>query len=100
MSNRYKKAMIDDVENQSINPAQQDNLLDLFEYAMKSMAVTLVREAKFNTSDFGTAKQKGCEGFDLLMTRVDRPGQPITRDMWRGEFSKQDQKLSVLGSLE
>lgn len=100
MSNRYKKAVIDDVVSHSISPSQRENLLDLFEYAMKSVAVTLVREAKFNTSDFGTAKQRGCEDFELSMFRVDLDDRKITRDMWRGEFKKGDQRLAVLGSLE
>ena len=100
MSNRYKKAVIDDVISHGINADQQDNLLDLFEYTMKSMAVTLVREAKFNTNDFGTAKQRGCADFELSLTRIDLDGQPLTRNRWLGKFSKGDQKLAVLGSLE
>ncbi len=100
MSNRYKKAVIDDVVSHSISPNQQENLLDLFEYTMKSVAVTLVREAKFNTSDFAVAKHNGYADFEFSMTRVDLDDRKITRDMWRGEFKKGDQRLAVLGSLE
>ena len=35
MSNRYKKAIIDDVVPHNIDAALQDNLLELFESAMK-----------------------------------------------------------------
>ncbi|MDR2452036.1 MAG: hypothetical protein LBE85_09805, partial [Candidatus Accumulibacter sp.] len=61
MSNRFKKAVIDDVTARNIDASQQENLLDLFESAMKSVATTLVREAKFDTTDFATAKMRGCE---------------------------------------
>jgi hypothetical protein len=70
MSNRFKKAVIDDVTARNINANLQDHLLDLFESAMKSVATTLVREAKFDTTDFATAKQRGCEGFTLLVSRA------------------------------
>lgn len=49
---------------------------------MKSVATTLVREAKFDTTDFATAKARGCEGFRLLVsrTRVD------SHNGWFGAF--------------
>jgi len=46
MSNRFKRAVIDDVTSRNIDAILQDNLLDLFESAMKSVATTHVREAK------------------------------------------------------
>ena len=36
MSNRFKKAVIDDVASRSIDEVLQASLLDLFEYAMKT----------------------------------------------------------------
>ena len=63
MSNRYKKAMIEDTVSHGIDEDEQSNLLDLFEHAMKSIATTLAREARFDTSDFATAKERNCEGF-------------------------------------
>lgn len=59
MTNRYKKAVIEDVVSHGIDEAERSNLLDLFEYAMKSVATTLVREARFDMSDFATSKQRG-----------------------------------------
>ena len=56
MSNRFKHAVIDDVTSHNIDASLQDNLLDLFESAMKSVATTLACEAKFDTADFATAK--------------------------------------------
>jgi hypothetical protein len=56
MSNRFKTAIIDDATADNISATQQENLLDLFESAMKSVAVTLIREATFDMTDFGTAK--------------------------------------------
>jgi hypothetical protein len=96
MSNRFKKAVIDDVSARNIDDSLQTNLLDLFEYAMKSVATTLVREARFDTSDFATAKDRGCEGFSLLVSRA----RADSRNEWRGVFQRTDQRLDVFGHLE
>ncbi len=66
MSTRYKKAVIDDVSARNIDKGTETNLLDLFDCAMKSIASTLVCEAKFSTTDFATAKDCDCEGFALM----------------------------------
>jgi hypothetical protein len=96
MSNQFKKAVIDDVSSRSIDEAVQASLLDLFEYAMKSVATTLVREAKFDTSDFATAKERGCEGFALLVSRA----RADSRNEWFGAFQRGEQRLDVIGHLE
>ncbi|GAB1233508.1 hypothetical protein UT4_19760 [Ferrigenium sp. UT4] len=96
MSNRFKKAVIDDVTSRNIDSDLQDNLLDLFEAAMKSVAKTLVREAKFDTTDFATAKMRGCEGFTLLVSRA----RVDSRDSWFGAFQRGDERLDVIGHLE
>lgn len=96
MTNRYKKAMIEDIVSHGIDEVEKSQLLDLFEYAMKSAATTLVREARFDTSDFATAKQRNCEGFQLALRRLHMDG----RDVWQGQFSKGEQQLTVIGSLE
>jgi hypothetical protein len=96
MSNRFKIAIIDDVTSCNIGASLQDGLLDLFESAMKSVATTLVREAKFDTTDFVTAKARGCEGFTLMMrrTRADSP------DSWFGAFQRGDERVDMIGHLE
>ena len=96
MSNRFKKAVIDDVTARNIDASLQDNLLDLFTSAMKSVATTLVREAKFDTTDFATAKARGCEGFTLLLSRA----RADSRDGWFGVFQRGDERLDVIGHLE
>ena len=96
MSNRFKHAVIDDVTSRNIDAGLQDNLLDLFESAMKSVATTLVREAKFDTTDFATAKQRGCEGFTLLLGRT----RADSSDGWFGAFQRGDERLDVIGHLE
>jgi hypothetical protein len=96
MSYRFKKAIIDDVIARNIDVDLKEKLLDLFESAMKSVATTLVREAKFNTTDFSTAKERGCEGFTLLLSRV----HVDSRDGWFGAFQRDDQRLDVIGHLE
>lgn len=96
MSNRFKSAVIDDVTSRNIDASLQDNLLDLFESAMRSVATTLVREAKFDTVDFATAKSRGCEGFTLLVSRA----RTDSRDGWFGSFQRGDQRLDLVGHLE
>lgn len=96
MSNKFKSAIIDDVTSRNIDASMQDALLDLFESAMKSVATTLVREAKFDTSDFATAKARGCEGFTLLVSRA----RAESRDGWIGAFQRDQQSLDVIGHLE
>ena len=96
MSNRFKSAIIDDVTSRNIDASLQDHLLDLFESAMKSVATTLVREAKFDTTDFATAKARGCEGFTLLVSRT----RTDSRDGWIGAFQRGDERLDVIGHLE
>ncbi len=71
MSHRFKHAVID--------ASLQDHLLDLFESAMKSVTTTLVREAKFDTTDFTTAKQRGCEGFTLLVSHTRADSRRLVR---------------------
>lgn len=96
MSNRFKRAIIDDVTSSNIDASLQDNLLDLFESAMKSVARTLGHEAKFHTTDFATAKGRGCEGFTLLVSRT----HAYSRDGWLGAFQRGDERLDVIGHLE
>lgn len=96
MSNRFKKAVIDDVTAGNIDASLQDNLLDLFESAMKSVSTTLVREAKFDTTDFATAKARGCEGFTLLVSRA----HTDSRVSWVGAFQRGNEHLNVVGHLE
>lgn len=96
MSNRFKKAVIDDVSSRSIDDVLEANLLDLFESAMKTVATTLVREAKFDVSDFASAKERGCEGFALLVSRA----RADSRNEWFGAFQRGEQRLDVIGHLE
>lgn len=96
MSNRFKKAVIDDVTSRNIDANLQDNLLDLFESAMKSVATTLVREAKFDMTDFATAQSRGCDGFTLLVSRA----RADSRESWYGAFQRGDERLDVIGHLE
>lgn len=96
MSTRFKKAVIDDVTTHNVEAPLQSNLLDLFESAMKSIAPTLAREATFDTSDFATAKARGCEGFTLLL----RQARADCRDGWFGSFQRGDDRLDVIGHLE
>ncbi|AOE91069.1 hypothetical protein [Ralstonia pseudosolanacearum] len=96
MSQRFKQAVIDDVQSNHVGAALLERLLDLFEYAMRSVAVTLVREAGFHTDDFVTSKATDCDGFTLAIRQI-FPGK---RDAWAGVFERGDQRLDVIGHLE
>ena len=96
MSNQFKMAVIDEVSFRRIDETLQASLLDLFEYAMKTVATTLVREVKLDASDFATAKERGCEDFALLMSRA----RADSRNEWFGAFQRGEQRLDVIGHLE
>lgn len=96
MRNTFMQAIIDDVNSRNIDDELREDLLDLFESAMKSVAATLVYEAKFETSEFSSAKKRGCEGFKLVLTRV----RPDSRYEWFGGFQRGDERLDVIGHLE
>ena len=96
MTNMSKIAVIDDVVSSGIDSELQENLLDLFVHAMKAISATLAREAKFDTSDFATANQRGCEAFQLQLCRLSTDDRAV----WRGEITKGDQHLTVIGHLE
>ena len=96
MSNRFKKVIIDDVTSTNLAPGLQDDLLDLFESALQSIACTLAREAVFDTTDFATAAKRGCAGYTLRIMRVTlESGQS-----WHGEFTKDTQRMEVIAHLE
>lgn len=96
MTSRYKIAIIDDVTARDIDAKLRHHLLELFGSAMKSAATTLVREAKFDTTDFATSKVRGCEGFKLLLSRA----HADSRVAWVGVFQRGDERLDVVGHLE
>lgn len=95
MTNQFSKAIIEDAVSIGVSEHDQENLLDLFEYAMKSVSSTLIREAIFDTTDFATAQQRGVRGFQLVMNR-----SSASSLIWKGVFSRGEQNLAVIGSLE
>jgi len=96
MSNRFKKVIIDDVISTNTDPGLQDNLLDLFESALQSIACTLIREAVFDTSDFATAARRECTGYTLRIIRVTLESGVS----WHGEFTNDTQRMEVIAHLE
>jgi hypothetical protein len=96
MQSTYKQAVIDDVCSRNIDDKLQENLLDLFESAMRSLSVTLVREATFDLSDFATARDRNCEGFKLVLART----RADSGYSWFGAFQRGDERLDVIGHLE
>ena len=96
MSNRFKKVIIDDVTSTNLAPGLEDNLLDLFESALQSIACTLVREAVFDTTNFATAAGRGCAGYTLRIIRVTLE----TGVSWDGEFTQDTQRMVIIAHLE
>lgn len=96
MNARHMTAIIDDVVARNIDAQRQAHLLDLFTSTMKSVAATLAHEARFETSDYATAKARQCEGFELRMRRT----FASSRTDWRGIFTRGDERLEVVGHLE
>lgn len=92
----FKTAVIDDVQARNLDQHMQSHLLGLFKHTMKAIASTLVREVKFDTSDFATAKERSCEGFALLVSRA----HVDSRNEWFGAFQRGEQRLDVIGHLE
>lgn len=92
MSSRFHVVTIEDFVANEIDSDAQYHLLDLFESAVRSMLPTLAREARFETSDFGTAEQRSVAGFSLHLTRLGRGEQT----MWQGSFTRIGQRLEVL----
>ncbi|AXV83177.1 MULTISPECIES: hypothetical protein [Ralstonia solanacearum species complex] len=95
-SMQFKTPVIDDVLSSNVDAMLQDRLLDLFKYAMRSVAVTLARAAQFETSDFANTAVGGCDGFTLAIRQI-FPGK---RDAWLGVFESGKQQLEVVGHLE
>ncbi|MFV8628128.1 hypothetical protein ACNRDB_01395 [Ralstonia pseudosolanacearum] len=95
-SMRFKTPVIDDVLSSNVDAMLQDHLLDLFEYAMRSVAVTLARTAQFEISDFANTAVSGCDGFTLAIRQI-FPGK---RDAWLGVFERGGEQLEVIGHLE
>ena len=96
MSKLNYKAFIEDIRNDKCTDAEIENLLDIFEYAVKHTATTLARKAWFELKDFSTAKQRGVEGFTLTLERKNIDGQ----EQWYGDFEYGSKNLKVIGSLE
>lgn len=96
MSKLNYKAFIEDIRNDKCTDAEIENLLDIFEYAVKHTATTLASKAWFELKDFSTAKQRGVEGFTLTLERKNIDGQ----EQWYGDFEYGTKNLKVIGSLE
>ncbi|MFQ5348634.1 MAG: hypothetical protein ACE5ED_12500 [Rhodothalassiaceae bacterium] len=89
MSNGFKSVQIEDIQADNIDPKTREHLTDLFIYAVRSMAPTLIREAGFHTDDFATARQRNCAGYALHITRQTENGMTS----WHGTFTRENQRL-------
>jgi hypothetical protein len=95
MNKRYYRAEIADVVANGVTDAERERLLDVFEGVMKRVATCGAREAVFNTTDFANARHWGVAGFALRVKQM-QAGDSLA---WTGEFSREVQRLEVLGIL-
>ena len=96
MSKLFYKAIIEDVQNKKCTLAEQEALLNVFEYTLKKMASTLARKAWFELEDYATSKQYGIDRFTLMIERKEVLGQ----EQWHGFFEHGSKNLKVIGTLE
>ena len=76
MSNRFKCAVIDDVTSRNIDANLQDNLLDLFESAIKSVATTLATRGQIRHYRLRHRQGARMRGFHVA-------GEPYPRRLTR-----------------
>lgn len=96
MSKIYYRAIIEDVQNEKCTESEISSLLDVFEYAVKTIATTLAKKAWFDLKDFSTAKERGIDRFTLSLHK-----QTINKqEQWTGVFEYGQKKVRILGVLE
>ncbi len=90
------RAIIDDVQSEKCSDEELANLLEIFEYAVKSMATTLACKAWFDLNDFATAKKRGVDGFMLVLDKYPH----AQANQWKGTFEKAGRTVKVFCTLE
>jgi hypothetical protein len=96
MSNQFKRAIIDDILSENIDSLMQNNLINIFISVMKTTARMQARQAVFDTTDFATSHQIGCDGFLLTVTRA----RADSANEWIAVFHRDKQRLDLIGHLE
>lgn len=96
MSKKFWKAYIDDIQNTGCNESEVEALMDIFCYAMKTIACTLAHKAEFQLKDFQRSRERGISNFTLIIERF--PNADI--EQWTGVFEANGKKLRILGILE
>lgn len=96
MSKLFYRTRIEDIVNTKCTDTELNALLDVFEYTVKKMAITLARKSWYELKDYATAKQRGIDRFTMMLERKDILGQ----EQWYGIFLNDNKSLSVIGTLE
>lgn len=96
MSKRSYNRVIEDTVSENITPEERASLIDIFEYVMAATAATRARKTVYNTSDFAPPDFPKIEGFELEVIRK----TIVDKDIWEGIFTRNNQRLEVVGSLE
>lgn len=96
MSKRNKRKMIEEVHRHDVPDSDVVELLNIFSYAVDSIAPTLARRAWFELRDFRSAGKGGVGGYSLDLSR-----KPLgDHEIWIARFQKNEKQLEVIGSLE
>ena len=96
MRKLFYKAIIEDIHNENCTHAEQEALLDTFEYTMKKMATTLARKSWYALEDYADSKQLNIEHFTLTLEYK----KILDHEQWHGIFEHGNKILTVIGTLE
>lgn len=96
MSKRYHKFILEDITSTNCTKNLETALIQLYESAVKQIAVTNAHIAIFETSDFFMAAENEISGFNLTIKKQ------IIHDQTQycGTFIKGDIKAEMIASLE
>lgn len=87
---------IEDVTYENCPDDTLSLLLDIFEHAMKSTAISGARSATYDLGDFAMGPRAEWEGGTLKLERTVVLGQ----EQWFGRIDHREVRVEVLGTLE
>jgi len=96
MSKRNQRKIIEDVRQHGVPEFDVSELIDVFAYAVNSIAPTLARRAWFELGDFKSSSKSSVKRYSLDLSRK----LLVDREIWIGHFEHNEKWLEVMGSLE
>lgn len=90
-----KRAVIVDVQAIRVKGELLNHLVIDFEEKMRHISLSTMFEVKYHLGESRSAKEHGCEGFDLVMTRIFEESS----EHWLGVYTRGNQRLEVQGHV-